>query len=158
MKKAEEIIGQGMLTVPFNNKSSEANELQSILDKKIDSYSTEQQQAITLFSFRVKMKDYLAKPITTKEIKLAGDFLKDLLRELNIKQNRFASYLAMQPSNLSKILNGDRKISFEFALILEQLFNIESDIWLSIQSKNKLLALPISEVKRVKKYKLKDLV
>jgi len=152
-----EIIEKGLLTIPINPNSNEFKDLKSLLDDKIKTLSKSQLELIELMSTRVKIKEYLKSNISRKQIVSSGKFLKELLGKLNVRQNRFAEYLEIRPSNLSKVLNGERKISFELSLILEQLFKIESHLWLEIQRKNKLIALSKRKIQSLKKYKLKDL-
>ena len=153
-----ELIKGGLLTVPMDPKSKGFASLKEFLDGKVNDLTQEQRYAIELQGVRVSMNEYLNAEITRKELIKSGTFLKDLLNRLNIKQNRFAEYLGMKPSNLSKLLNGDRKISFEVSLILEQIFNIESNLWLSIQSKNRFVRMSKRELQRFRKFKLKDLL
>ena len=56
------------------------------------------------------------------------------------------------------IMKGKRKINTELAYKLGQLFNIEPNYWLLIQSKNELLQLDNQRKIRFKQFKLDDLL
>ncbi|WP_227625918.1 helix-turn-helix transcriptional regulator [Geofilum rubicundum] len=56
-------------------------------------------------------------------LKLPGEFLKEYLKTLGIPQKKFAHYIEINPSNLSKLINGERPINYELAIILGKIFN-----------------------------------
>ena len=87
-----------------------------------------------------------------------GQFLREHLQALNLKNKTFARYLDIEGSNLSAILNGKRKITVELAFKLGQVFNLSPDLWLLIQSKNEILQLSDTKIMEYKKYKLADLM
>lgn len=91
----------------------------------------------------------------TKE---AGTFLKDLLEELRIKKSRFAKYIELHPTNFSSILTGRRKISVQMAIQLGEIFNIDSEIWMKIQTKNDLIQTRQMLKQEKGKYNLRDLI
>lgn len=153
-----EIIDEGLLTVPIDSDTGEFREFQQLLKSKVDGLSIDQLNTIKLQSLRFKMLDYLESEVNSKGIIETGSFLRQVLSELNIKQNRFAEYLSIKPSNLSKLLKGERSISLEMSIILEEVFGIESKIWSGIQAKNKLLKISRTELRSLKKFKLKDLL
>ena len=81
------------------------------------------------------MLDYLTSKVKTIKV---GSFIKQFIMLIEIKQIEFASYLEIRPSNLSKILNGERRLNIELALILEKLSNIEAELGLRIQNQNEI--------------------
>lgn len=153
----KEKINKGLLSVQVDVKSSDFQDYKQFLKSKIESLTLEQRNTIELQSCRIAMLEYLNSDIRKNDIVETGYFLKDILNKLNIKQNKFSKYLGMQSSNLSKLLNGDRSISIEMSLILEKIFGIESNIWIQIHAKNKLLKIPKKDLQSYKKYKLRDL-
>ena len=106
-----------------------------------------------------QMEDYLnSTGFKQGKLKLAGEFLRSFLDTLNIKQKNFAAYIEIRPSNLSKMLNGERPINPETALKLEKIFHTRAIIWLEIQSKNELIQLSKIKNKELKKYSLNNLI
>ena len=75
-----------------------------------------------------------------------------------IRQNKFADYIGVRPSNLSKLIKGERSLSHELALVLGKIFNNDPMLWLDVQDKNKLDELSKSKRNEIKKYSLKDLM
>lgn len=122
-------------------------------------YTQTQKQILEnkVLTLKLQMFSYLNES-TTGEIKEAGEFLKDLLEALNIKNNRFAEYIELHPSNLSSLLKGRRKINTQIAIKLEEIFHIGSELWMKIQTKNELMQArePLKQEKG--KYNLGDLV
>ena len=49
-----------------------------------------------------KMEDYINSE--DKHSKLVGDFLKAYLHAFDIRQNKFAHYIGIKPSNLTKLI------------------------------------------------------
>ena len=105
-------------------------------------------------AIQLKMREYLEKE--DQETKLVGDFIKSFLYSLNIRQNKFAEYLKIKPSNFNKLLKGERSLSYEMAIILGNIFKVEPRIWLNIQAKNKINQLKQSE--EYSHYSLHDLL
>jgi len=101
------------------------------------------------------MEDYLKSSSKLVEV---GSFIKQFIKLIEIKQVEFAKYLELRPSNLSKILKGERRLTIEFALILERLSNIDASLWLKIQNKNEIKRMKKSHLKLLKKYRLKELI
>lgn len=143
----------GVLTVPFDIESDDFHELKAIILNKTREQTSAQKRKIELLALKYQMEDYVEKE--DGKIKSVGDFLRQCLNSLHIKQNRFAEYVGLKPSNLSKLLNGERPLNHELAIILGDLFGIDPMIWLEIQTKNELTKLKESKTKI---YRLDDLV
>lgn len=79
-------------------------EFQSILLEKSRKIDSLQKKLIELLSIQYQMEDYINSD--NEKERTAGDFLKSILRSLNIPQNRFADYIGLKPSNLSKLIKG----------------------------------------------------
>jgi len=127
----------GALTIPMDFDSEEYKAHRKILDEKVNSMTPEQKRQVELLSMKYKVQDYLNNTkITENEIITVGDFLRMYLNKLNIKQNKFADYIGIQPPNFNKILSGQRNVSIELSLILGQLFQIDPKVWLQLQLKN----------------------
>ena len=100
-------VSSGVLTEPMNSGQKEFDQFQAILLNRSRKKTLKQKRMVELMGLRFKMEDYLTS--THKdELKLTGEFLKAHLNVLNIKQNKFAHYIGLKPSNLSKVLKGER--------------------------------------------------
>lgn len=145
-----------VLTDKMDVGTREFNEFQAILLNKSKERSNERKRMIELMALKFKMEDYLNSK--DKHSKLVGDFLKDYLNAFEIRQNTFAHYIGVRPSNLSKLINGERPLNHELALVFGTIFGNDPMLWLDVQDKNKLYEL--SKVKRneIKKYTLDDLI
>ena len=87
-------------------------------------------------ALKFKMEDYLRSD--GKQSLLVGDFLKAYLSAFEIRQNKFAQYIGVRPSNLNKLIKGERALNHELALVFGKIFNTNAMLWLDIQDKNKL--------------------
>ncbi|HCX24122.1 MAG: addiction module antidote protein, HigA family [Flammeovirgaceae bacterium] len=150
-------VSSGVFTEPMDSGKQEFDQFQAIILNRVRNQTLKQKRIVELMGLKFKMEDYL----TSKhkgELKLAGEFLKAHLNVLKIQQNKFAHYIGLRPSNLSKVIKGERPLNSEMALILGKLFNQDPMIWLDIQTKNELIRLSKSKAQKLKKYKLDDLV
>ena len=135
--------------------SSDFEKFQAKLLNRSRERTEEQKINIELLALKYRIENYLERE--EDEIKLAGAFIKEYLKVLHIKQNRFAGYIGIKPSNLSKLLKGERPINYELALILGKIFNTDPMLWIEIQAKNEMLRLK-RKSKDLHKYSLKDLL
>ena len=147
----------GVLTERMEVTSDEFNKLQAILLNKSKAQTKQQKRKIELMALKITMEDYL-KTEEVKELKFAGEFLRSYLKVLDIRQNRFAKYIGIMPSNLSKLLNGERTINTELALVLGNIFDLDPMLWLEIQAKNELIDLASKRRGQFNKYTLDDLI
>ncbi|WP_445955838.1 helix-turn-helix transcriptional regulator [Yeosuana sp.] len=136
--------------------TKEFNEFQAILLNKSKERSTEQQKKIELMALKFKMEDYLFSK--DKHSKLVGDFLKAYLSAFEIRQNKFAHYIGLRPSNLTKLIKGERSLNYELALVFGKIFENDPMLWLDIQDKNKLYELSKIKRKEINNYSLEDLI
>ncbi|MEL6624900.1 MAG: HigA family addiction module antitoxin [Bacteroidota bacterium] len=160
MKKWEEQNPGGVNGVG-DEKVNVTSENFIILRKKIveDAGAQTQKQILEnkVLTRKLQMLSYLNEDVPS-EIKGAGEFLKELLEELNIKNNRFAEYVGLHPANLSSLLSGRRKLNTQLAIKLDEIFNIRSDVWMKIQTKNDLIKTRKLLKQKKGKYNLGDLV
>lgn len=136
--------------------TEEFNEFQAILLNKSKERSKERNHLIELMALKFKMEDYLRSD--GKQFLLVGDFLTAYLSAFEIRQNKFAEYIGLRPSNLSKLIKGERSLNHELALIFGQIFNTNPMLWLDVQDKNKLDELTKAKKSEINKYSLKDLI
>lgn len=146
----------GMLTNPMDTGTEEFKDFQAILLNKAKNRSEAQQREIELLSIKFQMQDYLESEET--ELRLPGDFLKEYLKTLDISQKKFAHYIDINPSNLNKLIKGERPVNYELAIILGQIFNNDPMLWIEIQAKNELKKIRHAKTRRFNNYSLKDLM
>jgi addiction module HigA family antidote len=90
-----------------------------------------------LLQLKWRMEDYLRNEFYIGQTDAAA-ILYECLQAIAVKHKDFADYIGIVPSNLSAMLKGRRRINAEFALKLEQIFDIPAHLWLGVQSKNEL--------------------
>lgn len=134
-RKAEE-PKEGALTMGMDYDTTGFDEFQAIILQKSRSRTKAQKQQLELLALRYEMEDYIASAGTSE--KPAGAFLKDFLGILNVQQKHFAKYIGMKPSNLSKVIKGERPVNNDLALIFARLFNHDPILWIEIQAKNEM--------------------
>jgi addiction module HigA family antidote len=147
---------KGILTNRMDVNTPEFDEFQAILLNKSKNQTEYQKREIELLAIKFKMEDYLVSE--DSEVKLAGEFLKSFLKTTHIRQNKFADYIGLKPSNLNKVIGGERPISYEIAIILGRIFSTEPMIWLNIQAKNEFKKIVQSKQSKYNRYSLDDLV
>ncbi|QHI35852.1 putative HTH-type transcriptional regulator YddM [Kordia antarctica] len=157
MKKQENIENQSqVLTNTMDVGTKEFDKFQAILLSKSKERSLEQKKRVELMALDFEMEDYLNS--RDKHSKLVGDFLKVYLNTFEIKQNQFAYYIGMKPSNLSKLIKGERSLNHELALVFGTIFKNDPMLWLDIQDKNKLHELSKTKKNKIDRYSLEDLM
>jgi len=156
MKKQIEEPQEGMLTQIMDVGTKGFDDFQAILLKRSRDRTEDQKLRINLLTLKYQMEDYLTS--NKMEEKSAGEFLKTILKTLQIQQNQFAEYIGLKPSNLSKLISGERTINYDLALIFGQIFNHEAMLWIEIQAKNEMNRLLHAEQNKYAVYSLNDLV
>jgi len=136
MKKKAEEPKEGALTRGMDYGTPGFDEFQAVILQKSRSRSEVQKQKVELLALKFQMEDYNASDGIPE--KTAGDFLKDFLRILDVQQKYFAKYIGMKPSNLSKVIKGERPVNNDLALIFARLFNHDPILWIEIQAKNEM--------------------
>jgi len=145
-----------VLTEKMDIGSKEFSEFQAILLNKSKDRTNRQKKFIELLSIKFKMEDYIRSD--SQDTKSVGDFIKSYLSAFEIKQYKFAEYIGLKPSNLSKLIKGERSLSHELALVIGTIFKSDPMLWLDIQDKNKLHELSKVKSEEIKKYSLEDLL
>jgi len=150
-----ESFQNGILTDRMDKNSKEYEDFKLLIKSKVESTSKEERVRIAILSLKYRMEDYLDSGKRNIPI---GEFIKAFVEGAEIKQVRFAEFLGIRPSNLSKILNGERRLSLDLAIILEHITKIKAEVWLMIQNRNEIFK--IKKLKKVEfsKYKLKQLM
>ena len=154
-KKKQTEHESGVLTNRMDVGTNNFDEFQAIMLNKSKEKTIKHNQKIELLALKFRMEDYLKSE--GKDIRLAGEFLKSYLNTLHIKQNKFANYIGINPSNLSKVIVGERPINYELALIFGSIFNTEPMLWIEVQAKNELKKLKSISKRKYQNYRLNDL-
>lgn len=157
MKQSKQIdLETGALTIPMDIGSDAFKDFQLFIKSKSMSQTEGQRRLIKLMGLKFKMEDYLSHD--SPEYISIGDFLKAFLSAAKIRQNKFAEYIGLQPSNFSKLLSGERKLNVEIALILGNIFDVSPSTWIGIQTKNELSEVSEEKMNSYSKYQLKALL
>lgn len=75
-----------------------------------------------------------------------GTILKAELKERRIKQKDFAEQIGMRPTHLNALLQGDRNVSPQLAIRLEQVLGIPAKNWLNLQENYNLDRIRTAEL------------
>lgn len=146
----------GALTDQMDVETDDFKAFQAILLNKARERSDSRKREIELLALKYKIEEYLESE--EQDIKLPGAFLKQYLKTLKIPQKVFAEYINLNPSNLSKLINGERPINYELAIILGKIFSIDPMLWIEIQAKNELNRILKTKRAGFRKYSLNDLI
>jgi len=60
--------------------------------------------------------------------------LEEFLKPMDISQRAFAAHIGWTPAKLNEIINGKRGLTHEAALDLADVFQMESQFWINLQS------------------------
>ncbi len=63
-----------------------------------------------------------------------GQFLREILDELNISQARLARAIGISPMRVSHVVSGSRPVTAELALLLGRAFDQSPQYWLNLQT------------------------
>jgi addiction module HigA family antidote len=63
-----------------------------------------------------------------------GEFLAEILGELNISQAQFARIIGESPMRVSHIVRGTRPVTAELALLFGKAFGQSPEYWLNLQA------------------------
>lgn len=70
-----------------------------------------------------------------RKAKHPGFYLKEAIEELGLNQTEFATRSGLSIKNVSTIINGESRITFEVALKLASFFNTGVEGWINLQTK-----------------------
>ena len=149
------ITGSGKGLVNTNSKEFQ------VLRQKIEEAS-EKRNSIDriedrLLGIRFRMERYLGGD-SGEALISAGQFLRECIAVLNIKNRQFAAYIGYEESNLSALCHGRRKITPELALKLARIVRIPAEYWLGVQNKEELAQLTEKKQPEFSELNLRDLL
>ena len=64
-----------------------------------------------------------------------GEYLHEIMEELNLTQHRVASDIGVAPMRISHLVNGQRPVTAELALRLGRYFGQSPRFWLNLQAR-----------------------
>ena len=140
-----------------NTNSKDFKELRAAIETHAKQQTPLERIRYELISLRFQMESYVSHKNPSAIVEV-GEFLKNHLKTIKVKNKDFAKYIEIEESNLSSIIRGRRKITIDLAFKLGQVFNLDPNLWLLIQSKNELLQIDEARKREYKRYKLKDLL
>jgi len=149
-----EIVGLGKKSMEIGGE--EFTVLRQMIAKQSSDRPSMEKLEHESFALQLKMYDYSRQGREGKMIEV-GYFLKAFLELYQIKSKDFAAFIGLGKTNLSALLNGKRKLNYDLALILQNIFGLKADIWLQIQLKNDLWKIEGINKNFYKKYSLEEL-
>lgn len=63
-----------------------------------------------------------------------GEFLREILEELDLSQAQFARAIGMSPMRISHVVKGARPVTAELALLFGRAFGQSPQYWLNLQA------------------------
>jgi plasmid maintenance system antidote protein VapI len=155
--KEEYLLEDGLVGDPkgVDQNSEGYKKLKQAIAEKYNSYTEAEKLDVKLDGIRFAMLDYLENESTN--IIPPGTFLKRCLEVVMVNQKTFANYIDWNTGNLTKLLNGQRKINADIAMILEATFPVSASIWLRLEDKNELVRTRQEKTRDYHQYSLKKL-
>lgn len=158
MKSKEEyLLEDGLVGDPagVDQNSEGYKKLKQAIADRYNSYSESDKLNIKLDGIRYAIIDYLENE--SMNIIAPGTFIKKCLEVSMVNQKTFASYINWNTGNLTKLLNGNRKISADIAMVLEATFPVSAATWLRLEDKNELVRAKQQKTRDYHQYSLKRL-
>lgn len=147
-------LKDGRLTEPMDRNSKGYQDLKLLIKGKVAATSVKDKIEIALWALEYEMEDYLKQ---SEVLVSVGSFISQFIQSVDITQKDFADFIDLNPSNLSKVLSGDRRLSLELAIILEKISSISAELWLAVQYKNEVVSLKKTKESSFKRFSLNNL-
>lgn len=161
--KNDEFYFDDSRIVGFENGETDPNsedviQTLKMIRERVEAYTPAQKQKFKLSALRAQMHIFVDEQLKEQTGKTAPQFLREFIDAIGVKNKVFAEYLHIKESNLSAILNGNRRINIELAYKLGELFEVRPELWLQVQSKHEMLLFAQENRDKYKKYNWKDLI
>ena len=130
--------------------------LKTAIRERAAELKPEEKRQIELSAVKYRMQEYLEE--TGHAAIPAGYFIKECFRATGVQLKSFAFYINSNSGNVSKIINGSRKINPETAFILGNTFGTDPELWLQIQDKNEIIELKRMDKNHFRRYSLDKLI
>lgn len=158
MKSKEEyLLEDGLVGNPagVDQNSEGYKRLKQAITDHYNSYSEAEKLTVKLDGIRYAIIDYLENE--SMNIIAPGTFIKKCLEVAMVNQKTFASYINWNTGNLTKLLNGNRKINADIAMVLEATFPVSAATWLRLEDKNELVRAKQQQTRDYHQYSLNRL-
>jgi plasmid maintenance system antidote protein VapI len=136
---------------------SESEIIKRIIDARAESQTDADRIQNQMIGIKFSINKYLNDSVNSEVIE-AGQFLNDILKAHRIKKNKFAKYIGLSEPNLHALLKGRRKINNDIARKLEQIFKIDAQAWLYMETKNEIKKFNSKSKINSKEYSINELV
>jgi addiction module HigA family antidote len=83
-----------------------------------------------------------------------GEYLKEMLEELEVSQSAFADTIGVSPMRISHVINGSRPVTAELALLIGKAFGQSPEYWLNLQTAFDLANARNAASPRLRKFRL----
>lgn len=87
-----------------------------------------------------------------------GSYVEDIIDDLNITQNEFADRLGTSSKTVSKIVNGEERISKDIANKLSKLTGVDVKTWLTLQANYDAKVMEIEDAKNEDEKRIASLI
>lgn len=139
-----------------DSRSEGFQKLKMAIRERSGALKPEEKRQIELRAVRYRMQEYLQE--SSQAAIPTGYFIKECLQATGVQLKSFAFYINSNSGNVSKIINGSRKINPETAIILGNTFDTEPELWLQIQDKNEIIELKRINKSHFRRYSLDKLI
>lgn len=83
-----------------------------------------------------------------------GSYIEDVIDDLNVTQAEFAERLGVSPKTISKLVNGEIRLSHDVALKLDRLTGIDYQTWMNLQNAYEKKIDEINESKKADEWNI----
>ncbi|MFI5137801.1 MAG: transcriptional regulator [Sphingobacteriales bacterium] len=155
--KEEYLLEDGLVGDPdgVDQNSEGYKKLKQAIAERYNSYSEADKLNIKLDGIRYAIIDYLENEAV--HIIAPGMFIKKCLEVSMVNKKAFAHYINWNTGNLTKLLNGERKINADIAMILEATFPVSASMWMRLEDKNELVRTKQGKTRNYNEYSLNRL-
>lgn len=137
-------------------REEDLKKIKAIISAEAKTHSEDEKLDTKVFAIKLRMEESM-KPLAPEKGIHPGAFIKELISAYNIKNIDFAKYLGYSDNNLSSVYSGKRKVNFELANKLSQIFGIKPEVWLFLQLQHDYQKYQQSN-SNTKQYRLRDLI
>lgn len=72
-----------------------------------------------------------------------GYYIEEIIDDMGLTQQEFAQSLETTPKNISKLVNGEQRLSVDMAMKLSKMLGMSAESWLNIQNKYDIAAVQV---------------
>lgn len=72
-----------------------------------------------------------------------GYYIEEIIDDMGVTQQEFAQCLGTTPKSISKLVNGEQRLSVDMAMKLSKMLGMDAESWLNIQNKYDIAAARI---------------